>query len=398
MKQLITWCSISLVLAYSNICIAKPVTIDIKVTGFNKSISLDAELKIYPGSDFAADTKRLVNNNRDDNGHFVLEDHRFGYEVDKVSNIYVIGKLKDTGGKVKGYIPLTILHKSDLNSRGYAKLTIPSYTSKEKAFSNSYPFSFGFNQGFINEDNLEKVLFSTRLLMESSYVDGDSWQVLFNSFLQNIQFFKSHNHYIKRVFKYLNTYSSLATNQEYFKFYAETLVRLDGLGVDGTDVSPGESLSQRIQKEWESLIIDHSAAVVPMVRSMIEVLYSEKRYLECVKFSGLAFKKFQTQEVSEKLDNTEFRNYILSAMQGGTQCFQLDFADRADDGSKIDVKAATKFEREDNETRDEVNNFIDLFFLLEKRGYMPRRPRELPSTEASRIIEISRYFWHFTSQ
>ena len=78
-----------------------------------------------------------------------------------------------------------------------------------------------------------------------------------------------------RIFNYLSTYGNLAKNTEYYTFYAETLVKLDNLGIDGTVVTSGEELGQRIQKEWETLIIDHTNSTAPMVRRMIDTLLSQ---------------------------------------------------------------------------------------------------------------------------
>lgn len=398
MNQFIRLCCVLILGGYSFLSFAESASFDLKITGFNRNVGLNAEIKIYTGPDSAADSISLENRKRDRNGHFILKGHKLDVEIDNVSEMYIIGKIIDLDGKLKGYIPLTVIHKSEFNRRGYTSIKVSSYSDKKNSFSNSYPFSKGFNRYFINESNLEKVLFSTRLLMELGYVNGDDWQILFNSFLQNVQFFRNNTKYINRVFSYLNTYGHLTENPEYYKFYAEMLVKLDKLEIDGTDVAPGESLRQRIQKEWETLVIDHIVSITPIVRSMIDVLYSEKRYLECVQFSGRAFKKFQTDEVVEKFVNTEFRNYVLSAMQGGTECFQMDFADRAKNGNKNDVRAAALFEKDDAETKDAVGGFIDLFRVLEKGGYLPRRPIDMPTDEASRIEELDKYYRELTAK
>lgn len=386
-------------LLYGHTALSKQIFLDLSITGFTSRVKLDAVVQFYSRPEIAPTSKTITNEERNNYGHFVQKIET-GYETDEISRLYILGRIRNAVGEEVGYIPIFILDKSDLNDRGFAKVSIQSYTDVSRAFLNSFPFSHGFHAGFINNDNLEQVLFATQLLIEKGYVDGERWNAVFSSFLQNIQFFKDNNPQIGRILKFLRTYGNLTNNKKYYEFYAKTLVKLDKLDVDGTDVAPNETLGRYVQKEWETLLIDHTYSVVPVVRSMIETLFEEKRYSECINLSGLAFKQFQAQEViNEAVNNGEFRNYILSAMQGATECFQLDFATRSDRGSRSDVKGATSFLREDEEAKSDVNYFIELYETLEKKGCLPRRPEKvLSQSEASRINQIGKYYWWLTEK
>ena len=99
-----------------------------------------------------------------------------------------------------------------------------------------------------------------------------------------------------------------------------------------------------------------------------------------------------------KPDN-DVRSYVLSAMQGATECLQLDFADRADNGSKMDKKAAAAFLKAEAKAGAEcISSFVQLFDELDNRGNLfPRRPKGFTPEEASRIQEISNYYGVFTA-
>lgn len=386
-------------LLYTQFVSGNEITLDVSITGYAKASSVEAILQFYTEPKVAPSSKTISNEQRNEFGHFKGE-LTLGFGLEEFTQLYVLGKIRNKAGEDVAYVPLTVLNKSAFNERGFARLSISSESDINKAFENSYPISRGFHEGFINEDNLNPVLFSTRLLIEKGYVVGENWVNVFNSFLQNIQFFKDHNTHIAKILRFLRTYGNLAKNRKYYEFYAETLVRLDSLGVDGTEVAQNESLGQYVKNEWETLLIEHPLSVVPVVRRMIDTLNAEKRYAECVDFGGLAFKRFQAQDVlNEILRDKQTRSYVLSAMQGVTECFQLDFLMRAPNGSRGDVRKAAEFLRADKETNKEVSFFVDLFQALEMHGIFPRRPgRALPESEASRIEQIGKYYWWFTEK
>jgi hypothetical protein len=397
-KKRFTFIYFVVFLMCSHSAIGEEITLDLIITGYGGASDAEAIIQFYSEPSTAPSSRIISNESRNRYGHFESR-IKTGFEMEEVAELYILGKIRNRSGEDVAYIPLEIFDKSRLNQRGHASLRIQSFITIERAFLNSFPFSSGFHSGYIDSDNINQVLFSISLLIEKGYVEGDRWRDVFNSFLQNIHFFRSDNSHIPKMLQYLRTYRNLANNKEYNEFYAETLVRLGGLGIGGTNVTPNETLQQYIHKEWETLLIEHPLSVVSQVRSMMKLFQSDSRFSDCIGFGGLALKQFQNDEIVDAIvDDREIRNYVLSAMQGITECFQLDYAIRSPEGSRSDVEGAAKFLTADNNASAQVYYFIELYEKLEMQGIFPvRHEGSVSLSETSRIREIKKYYLWFTN-
>lgn len=372
-------------------------SLDILISGLKSQTKASAIVQMYTSYKFAPYTVTIKNSERNANGHF-KKSIETPFSGENIEVIYIVGELKNQKNERIGYIPLQVLKRSDFSpKRLFARKHFRSVLNRERAFLASYPFSSDFVSGFIDKDNLNQVLNATQILIAHKFVEGRSWQDLFNSYLRNVSYFRTDNTKIEDMLAFLRTYGSLRDSPNFFSFYSDMLIKLDQLGMGGTKLKSGKFLKDYIFSELRTVITQQTSRSIPKFRSIIKLLRDGRRYSDCISLSTTMFRSIRSKEnlllEISKGTSGSTRRYVLSAMQGATECLQLDFANGDPNGNRKNKLQATKYQFEHGGDTF-IKEFVGLYEDLQKHGNVfPRRPKN--TNNASRLTEISSYYTSF---
>ena len=377
---------------------AEPISIDLSITGNNVSGAARADIRVYVNADGSPREFELRPDRR--NRDNILSGRiDVGKELSDVVHVVLFGQLLSSDNEVVGFIPVSVLPNSAFNSRGFAEHEVRSQSERSNVFHASYPFRTNDDQGFVNSENVEIVLFSTKLLIEDEFVSGDQWDRLFSFFLGNMRFFARQNDKISRMLSYLRTYNQIAKNDDFVSFYIDALVRLERLNVDGTELIPSrETLEEYIFNELSFLFRENIEYSLIQAGQTLRMYRDEQDNLSCIVLSEVIFSSLiNTGNIIERLrEDRQLRDYALSAMQASTECIQLHYAFKSPEGTRGNIEGATQFALDTDKARGSIFQYVALFEDLEDQGLLPRDPgRRYGPGEISRVNEISKYYNQF---